>query len=84
MAMEFTPETFRQMSELQLELSRVLVRANSNRMEAGIAAFACIRCARALLDKYPDKARLELIEVIVAFLKHADVVVDGEKLSLFQ
>lgn len=84
MAMEFTPETFTQMTELQLELARVLLRANAQKVEAGIAAFACIRCARVLLDQYPEPARDALLEIVVAFLRHADVVVEGDSVRLFQ
>jgi len=83
MALDFSTESFKQMTELQLELSRVLIRANDAHMEAALAAFACIRCARELLDKYPDKARNELLEVVIAFLRHADVVVDGNSVRLF-
>lgn len=84
MALDFSPEAFKDMTELQVELSRVLVRANANKMEAGLAAFACIRCARELLDKYPETTRETLLDVVCAFLRHADVVVDGDRLSLFQ
>lgn len=84
MPMEFTPEVFQTMTELQIELSRVLLRANSTRMEAGIAAFACIRCARELLDKYPDPARLALLDVVVAFLRHEQVEIEGQRVKVFQ
>lgn len=84
MALEFSAESFRIMTELQVELSRVLLRANEQKVEAGLAAFACIRCARVLLDQYPEPARDALLEIVVAFLRHADVVVEGDSVRLFQ
>lgn len=70
MALTFKPEDFKRMAELQAELTTVLRRANDNKLEAAIAAFACIRCARILMDLYPASTRDELVEqVIVPFLK---------------
>lgn len=69
MPLTFTDESSQQMHELHAELTTVLRRANDARVEAGIAAFACVRCARILLDLYPDTIRGELLEVVVAFLR---------------
>ena len=61
------------MRALQAELVTVLLRANEQKMEAAVAVFALMRCARPLLDRYPDHTRLALLEVIEAFLHHEHV-----------
>ena len=65
---EFKEEDAVAMRELQVELSYVLQRANARHMEAALAAFACLRCARILLDKYPANTRAALLEAIYPFL----------------
>lgn len=70
MALTFDPKQEREMIELQIEIQRVLVRANERKMEAAVAAFACIRAARILLDKYPPKTNAFLLDTIEAFLRH--------------
>lgn len=77
----FTDADARQMQALQVELSLVLRRANDQHVEAAIAIFACVRCARALLDQYPDTARLALLEILTGFLAHADVTSEARLLS---
>jgi hypothetical protein len=71
MPLDFSEADAAKMRALQVELSLVLRRANDQHLEAAVAAFACIRCARALLDQYPDAARVSLITLVVAFLEHA-------------
>jgi hypothetical protein len=72
MSLTFSDDDARRMRALQLELMEVLRRANDQHLEAAIAAFACVRCARALLDKYPETGRRALTDLVVAFLEHAD------------
>lgn len=70
MPLTFKPEDFKRMTELQEQLSIVLRRANDNHLEAAIAAFACVRCARTLLELYPVETRVALVEqVVVPFLQ---------------
>jgi hypothetical protein len=79
LTVHFSDDDARRMRELQLELTLVLRKANDQHLEAVLAAFACVRCARALLDLYNGPTRAELVKVIVAFLEHADAG-DGGKL----
>lgn len=72
MPLEFTEKSARQMREIQQALSVELLKANANKVEAAIAAFACIRCARALLDQYPAATRAVLVDTATAFLEHRD------------
>jgi hypothetical protein len=65
MALPFKPEDFRRMAELQGALTEVLARANDQKLEAAIAAFALIRCARTLLDHYQPETRAWLVNMVV-------------------
>jgi hypothetical protein len=67
---EFKDEDFAKMQAVQRDLTTVLLRANADRVEAAVAVFALVRCARPLLDRYNDSTRLALLEVIEAFLHH--------------
>jgi hypothetical protein len=70
MALSFKLEDVHKMTALENELAVVLRRANAEHLEAAIAAFACMRCARVLLTLYPEKTREMLVEqVIVPFLR---------------
>lgn len=74
MPLVFDDTAHRKMRELQKELTTVLLRANEQRMEAGLAAFALARCMRPLLDNYGETAAHRLLlDTIVAFLRHDDV-----------
>ena len=64
----FSDEQAADMRALQRELAVVLARANAQRMEAAVAAFACVRCARILLDQYPGETRAALLTVVTSFL----------------
>jgi hypothetical protein len=72
MSLDFTEDEGRRMRELQAELTRVLLRANENRLEAALAVFALARCMRPLIDLYPAAARLPLRDLVVAFLEHGE------------
>lgn len=74
----FKPGDTERMAALEKELTRVLLRANQQKLEAAVAAFACIRCARALLDQYPSETHGALLQVVIAFLRHDDVTVAGD------
>lgn len=74
MAPTFSENDFRRMAALQADLTTVLNRANDQHLEAAVAAFALLRCARILLDKYPSESRQALLEVVVAFLRHDQVI----------
>jgi hypothetical protein len=55
---------------VQKELAVVLNRANERHVEAALAAFALLRLARELFNKYPPAARDMLIEqMAVPFLQ---------------
>ncbi len=69
MAMDFSDQNLKDMVALQAQLAIVLRRANAERLEAGLAAFACVRLARQLLDFYPEDARAALLSAIVPFLQ---------------
>jgi len=73
MPLTFSDEDGRKMRALQAQLTAILMRANDQHLEAAVAVFALIRCARILLDKYPPTARAALLDVVTAFLAHADV-----------
>lgn len=74
----FTNDNKRRMFELERELAIVLRRANDQKLEAGVAAFALARLARLLLDKYPDATRTALVDVIAAFLRREPPPADAE------
>lgn len=68
--LKFDKDSQRQMLTLQRELAAVLQQANREKVEAAIAAFACVRLARELLSKYNPDAREALVnQAIVPFLK---------------
>ena len=71
--MEFNQDAYEKMAALEVELAYVLRRANDQKLEAAVAAFACVRCARPLLDQYPPSTRAWLADLLVAFLTHANV-----------
>lgn len=69
MALSFKQGDFRKMLEIQRGLAEVLNRANRDKTEAALAAFACIRLARELLDKYPAETKAMLLEgIVIPFL----------------
>jgi hypothetical protein len=71
--LEFSNDQQRTMLKLQREIAAMLQRANRDKVEAAIAAFACIRLARELLDKYNPQAREALLEqAVIPFLRHAE------------
>lgn len=70
MPLTFSEHDLQTVNALQAELTTVLLRAKAQRVEAAIAAFACIRCARILLDQYSPNARDGLLEqVVIPFLR---------------
>jgi hypothetical protein len=71
--LDFSDRQAEQMRVLQAELTTVLLRAKSDRVEAAVAAFALVRCARILLDQYSDQTRVPLLDVVEAFLRHETV-----------
>lgn len=81
MALVLDERASRQMIELQRELAVVLTRANERKVEAAIAAFALLRLARELLDKYPEAARVALVdEAVVPYLRHEPETADEQRL----
>lgn len=73
MALKFDDKAAADMKALQAKLVEVLLRANAERVEAGVAAFALARCIRPLLDQYPEATRRVLVDTVIAFLEHEDV-----------
>jgi hypothetical protein len=73
----FDDESSRKMLAVQRELAGVLRRVNDQKLEAALAAFALVRLARELLDKYPEKVRSPLVDVVVGFLEHRDMAAEG-------
>jgi len=71
--LDFSDRQAEQMRALQAELTTVLLRARTERVEAAVAAFALVRCARVLLDQYPAGTRVPLLDVVDAFLRHETV-----------
>lgn len=72
---EFSDRDKEKMFALERKLSEVLLRVRQEQggIEAAVAAFACVRCARMLLDRYPEATRIALTEVVEKFLEHATV-----------
>ena len=79
--MKLKPEDAKKMVALQQELAIVLRRANDQKLEAAVAAFALIRLARELLDKYPANVRRTLATVRALFIERKDVVVEDDPAS---
>jgi hypothetical protein len=70
MPMQFSLDDGQKMRELEAALEVVLKRANDQHLEAAVAAFALLRCARRLLMNYPDPTRIVLVDqVVVPFLQ---------------
>ena len=67
----FTDEDQRQVNEIQAALTQTLLRANELKVESALAVFALVRCARILLDQYPEHTRKPLAAVCAQFLEHA-------------
>lgn len=80
MALTFDQADYDKMRTVELEIANVLLRAKNDRVEAAVVAFACIRCARVLLDQYGTAARTALVDVCIAFLRRDNVQL-GEGLS---
>jgi hypothetical protein len=78
MALTFSEDDHRKMRALEQDLKVVLKQANDQRLEAAIAAFALIRCARTLLHLYPVNTRAALLSAIFPFLAGSDVEIEGE------
>jgi hypothetical protein len=79
MALTFDPADYEKMVRVENEISHVLLRAKSDRVEAAVVAFALVRCARILLDQYRSTGiRRALAEVMTAFLRHDKVTIEGE------
>jgi hypothetical protein len=69
--LDFTDKQKAEMFALEQQLALVLQRANAQKVEAAVAAFACVRCARILLNLYPEAARGVLVdETVIPFLKN--------------
>jgi hypothetical protein len=79
--MKLKPEDAAKMLALQKELAVVLKRANDQKLEAAIAAFALVRLARELFDKYPPPVRRALTAVCGLFLERKAVVVEDDPAS---
>lgn len=67
MSLKFDKEQSDRMLFLQAEIEKTLAPYREN-TEAGIAVFALVRCAKKLLELYPDATRADLTEVIIYFL----------------
>lgn len=61
------------MLALQRQIAIVLKRADKDKMEAAVAAFALVRLARELLEKYPAGTQFQLIDLCCAFLRRDEV-----------
>lgn len=72
MALKFDDKAAAEMKALQAKLVEVLLRANAERVEAGVAVFAMARCIRPLLDQYPPATRRVLLDTVILFLEHQD------------
>lgn len=73
MSLTFSEAQGQQMRELQRELTAVLLKANDQRVDAAIAVFALVRCMRPLMDLHNPAARGTLLDLIIAFLAHAEM-----------
>jgi hypothetical protein len=82
MALTLSESDGEKMRELQRALTDVLMRANDQKLEAALAVFACVRCARTLLDLYGPDVRAQLADVVIAFLKHEDMTAEPMGLLL--
>lgn len=72
----FREEDARRMRAIQEELVRVLA-PHAEKTEAALAAFALMRCARALLRKYPKGTQRELVRVCQDYLEGRATPRDG-------
>jgi hypothetical protein len=79
MAVDFKEADARIVNELQAQLTQVLLRAAEQKVEAALAVFACIRCARVLLERYPPDTRAALLTAIDPFLRGELALVEDEK-----
>lgn len=75
--MEFSADDFEKMMAIERSVAIVLARAREQHVEAAVVAFACVRCARILLDQYPPTVNAVLCDLIDAFLRHGSL---GEKM----
>ena len=72
MALSFNDRAFADMTALEQQLAIVLRRANdTKKVEGMIGVFALIRCARVILNLYPDAVRtMFLNDCIIPFLQN--------------
>ena len=68
----FNDKAMADMMALEQQLAVVLRRANEQqKLEGALGVFACIRCARVILNLYPDAVRKMLLDTaIVPFLNN--------------
>ena len=57
------------MMQIQERVDRLLAADYAGNTEAAIAMFALVRSARVLLQKYPERKRLELLQAVIPFLR---------------
>lgn len=69
MAITFSDDDARTVNEIQASLTTTLLRANELHVEASLAVFALVRCARILLDRYPENTRSMLAGLCARFLE---------------
>lgn len=67
---KLTDEDARTVNELEAQLTVVLMRANALNVDASVAVISLCRCARKLLDGYPENQRKTLADVCARFLEH--------------
>jgi hypothetical protein len=67
---KLTDADARTVNDLEASLTVVLMRADALNVDASIAVIALCRCARKLLDGYPENQRRTLAEVCARFLEH--------------
>lgn len=83
MPLDFGGANYETMRRLEKQLATVLNAANQRNVEAGIAAFALVRLARELVNKYPENTRHMLVEqLIVPFFRNEPVESEGGKILL--
>lgn len=73
------PRNLDRMFAIEKQLDEVLERINRETpTEAVFAAFALVRRARVLLDKYPKNTRDPFVQACVLYLQRAEVKIEDE------
>ena len=82
MAVTFDREDAKRVRDVGEELMSVLTAGRNAQLDAALAAYACIECARVMLAAYQPLSRTKLLAILVPYLERGEAPagMEGAKL----